>query len=85
MRVIEGSGDHCCEYNELAVLAGVLGPDGHNFGAGMNGGFAFGFWISDNTSSTKPTMSWWSCTESQRVDGSLIASHLTMVLTRVRG
>jgi glutamate synthase (NADPH/NADH) large chain len=38
--VIEGAGDHCCEYmtgGHVTVLGGV----GSNFGAGMTGGFAY--------------------------------------------
>jgi glutamate synthase (NADPH/NADH) large chain len=38
--VIEGAGDHCCEYMTDGVIA-VLGPTGVNFGAGMTGGFAY--------------------------------------------
>jgi glutamate synthase (NADPH/NADH) large chain len=38
--VIEGAGDHCCEYMTGGMVA-VLGPTGHNFGAGMTGGIAF--------------------------------------------
>ena len=38
--VIEGTGDHCCEYMTGGVVA-VLGATGHNFGAGMTGGFAY--------------------------------------------
>ena len=38
--VIEGAGDHCCEYMTGGVVA-VLGSTGHNFGAGMTGGFAY--------------------------------------------
>ncbi|MBQ0778294.1 MAG: glutamate synthase large subunit, partial [Pseudomonas sp.] len=38
--VIEGAGDHCCEYMTGGMVC-VLGPTGHNFGAGMTGGFAF--------------------------------------------
>ncbi|CAN5508323.1 glutamate synthase-related protein [soil metagenome] len=38
--VVEGSGDHCCEYMTGGAVA-VLGPVGHNFGAGMTGGLAF--------------------------------------------
>ena len=38
--VIEGSGDHCCEYMTDGVVT-VLGPTGVNFGAGMTGGFAY--------------------------------------------
>lgn len=38
--VIEGAGDHCCEYMTGGIVT-VLGKVGHNFGAGMTGGFAF--------------------------------------------
>ena len=38
--IIEGSGDHCCEYMTDGVVV-VLGRTGVNFGAGMTGGFAY--------------------------------------------
>ncbi len=38
--VIEGSGDHCCEYMTDGVVV-VAGRAGVNFGAGMTGGFAY--------------------------------------------
>jgi glutamate synthase (NADPH/NADH) large chain len=38
--VIEGTGDHCCEYMTDGVVA-VLGRCGINFGAGLTGGFAY--------------------------------------------
>jgi glutamate synthase (NADPH/NADH) large chain len=38
--VIEGAGDHCCEYMTGGLVT-VLGPTGVNFGAGMTGGLAF--------------------------------------------
>jgi glutamate synthase (NADPH/NADH) large chain len=38
--VIEGAGDHCCEYMTDGVVV-VLGSTGVNFGAGMTGGFAY--------------------------------------------
>jgi len=38
--VIEGAGDHCCEYMTDGVVI-VLGTTGVNFGAGMTGGFAY--------------------------------------------
>ena len=38
--VIEGAGDHCCEYMTGGVVV-VLGRTGVNFGAGMTGGFAY--------------------------------------------
>jgi glutamate synthase (NADPH/NADH) large chain len=40
MSVIEGAGDHCCEYMTGGLVV-VLGPTGYNFGAGMTGGFAY--------------------------------------------
>ncbi|MEH6582218.1 MAG: glutamate synthase large subunit [Halioglobus sp.] len=38
--VVEGAGDHCCEYMTGGSVT-VLGPTGVNFGAGMTGGFAY--------------------------------------------
>ncbi|MBT5913012.1 MAG: glutamate synthase large subunit, partial [Rhodospirillaceae bacterium] len=38
--VVEGVGDHCCEYMTGGLVT-VLGSTGHNFGAGMTGGFAY--------------------------------------------
>jgi len=38
--VIEGAGDHACEYMTGGVVV-ILGPTGINFGAGMTGGFAY--------------------------------------------
>jgi glutamate synthase (NADPH/NADH) large chain len=38
--VIEGAGDHCCEYMTGGVVT-VLGRVGMNFGAGFTGGFAY--------------------------------------------
>jgi len=38
--VIEGAGDHCCEYMTGGVAV-VLGPTGRNFAAGMSGGIAY--------------------------------------------
>ena len=38
--VIEGAGDHCCEYMTGGVVI-VLGPTGRNFAAGMSGGVAY--------------------------------------------
>ena len=38
--VIEGAGDHCCEYMTGGVVV-VLGKTGRNIGAGMTGGIAF--------------------------------------------
>ena len=38
--VIEGAGDHCCEYMTGGAVC-VLGRTGVNFGAGFTGGFAY--------------------------------------------
>jgi glutamate synthase (ferredoxin) len=38
--VVEGVGDHGCEYMTSGVVA-ILGPTGKNFGAGMSGGIAY--------------------------------------------
>jgi len=38
--VIEGAGDHCCEYMTGGVVV-VLGYTGRNFAAGMSGGIAY--------------------------------------------
>jgi glutamate synthase domain-containing protein 3 len=38
--VVEGAGDHTCEYMTGGAVV-VLGPGGHNLGAGMTGGEAY--------------------------------------------
>mmetsp|Transcript_33729 Transcript_33729/g.101859 ORF Transcript_33729/g.101859 Transcript_33729/m.101859 type:complete len:1630 (-) Transcript_33729:51-4940(-) len=38
--VIEGAGDHCCEYMTNGIVV-VLGPTGINVGSGMTGGVAY--------------------------------------------
>jgi len=45
--VVEGAGDHCCEYMTGGRVA-VLGPTGSNFAAGMSGGVAW-VWDPDAT------------------------------------
>jgi len=40
LAVVEGAGDHCCEYMTGGVVL-VLGRTGVNFGAGFTGGFAY--------------------------------------------
>ncbi len=45
--VVEGTGDHCCEYMTGGIVV-VLGETGDNFGAGMTGGTAY---ILDRTGS----------------------------------
>ena len=38
--VVEGAGDHCCEYMTGGTVV-ILGETGKNFGAGMSGGLAY--------------------------------------------
>merc|ERR1712048_189195 len=45
--VVEGAGDHCCEYMTGGRVA-VLGKTGSNFAAGMSGGVAW-VWNVDHT------------------------------------
>jgi glutamate synthase (NADPH/NADH) large chain len=40
LAVVEGAGDHCCEYMTGGVVV-VLGKTGRNFAAGMSGGIAY--------------------------------------------
>jgi glutamate synthase (NADPH/NADH) large chain len=40
MAVVEGAGDHCCEYMTGGIVV-VLGRTGRNFAAGMSGGVAY--------------------------------------------
>jgi glutamate synthase domain-containing protein 3 len=42
LAVVEGTGDHACEYMTAGVVA-ILGETGRNFGAGMSGGAAYVF------------------------------------------
>jgi len=45
--VVEGTGDHCCEYMTGGCVV-VLGPAGRNVAAGMTGGLAY-FYDADGT------------------------------------
>jgi glutamate synthase domain-containing protein 2/glutamate synthase domain-containing protein 1/glutamate synthase domain-containing protein 3 len=45
--VVEGTGDHCCEYMTGGTVV-VLGKTGRNFAAGMSGGIAY-VWDADGT------------------------------------
>ncbi len=40
LAVVEGTGDHACEYMTAGVVV-ILGPSGRNVGAGMSGGIVF--------------------------------------------
>ena len=52
--VVEGAGDHCCEYMTGGVVV-VLGRTGRNFAAGMSGGVAYVL-DEDGTFSTRCNM-----------------------------
>ena len=53
--VVEGVGDHCCEYMTGGTVV-VLGKTGRNFAAGMSGGIAFVFDKNNRFSSGKCNM-----------------------------
>ena len=55
--VVEGVGDHCCEYMTGGVVV-VLGKTGRNFAAGMSGGIAY---VLDEDGDFAPGATWrWS-------------------------
>ena len=77
--VVEGTGDHCCEYMTGGMVC-VLGKTGYNFGAGMTGGFAYVLDM-DNSFFDKLNHE---LVELQRISGEAMEayrSHLTQVLT----
>ena len=49
--VVEGTGDHCCEYMTGGVVV-VLGPVGRNVGAGQTGGW--GYYLEDGEVNGQP-------------------------------
>jgi len=51
LAVVEGAGDHCCEYMTGGVVV-VLGKTGRNFAAGMSGGIAY-VWDIDGQFTTR--------------------------------
>ncbi len=55
--VVEGVGDHCCEYMTGGRVV-VLGQTGRNFAAGMSGGVAY-VWNGTATSTISATWKWW--------------------------
>ena len=58
MAVVEGAGDHCCEYMTGGIVV-VLGPTGRNFAAGLSGGIAY--MCSTRTAVSPPAATWrWS-------------------------
>ncbi|WP_188636775.1 glutamate synthase large subunit [Halopseudomonas pertucinogena] len=77
--VIEGAGDHCCEYMTGGMVC-VLGRTGYNFGAGMTGGFAY---VLDLDNSLFDRLNH-ELVELQRISGEAMEAyrnHLTGVLT----
>ena len=68
--VVEGVGDHGCEYMTGGVVA-VLGETGLNFGAGMTGGFAYVLDL-DNTFEERYNKE---LVESVRIDGADMSEH----------
>ena len=68
--VVEGVGDHGCEYMTSGVVT-VLGETGLNFGAGMTGGFAYVLDIS-NTLAERYNKE---LVELVRIDGGALSEH----------
>jgi glutamate synthase (NADPH) large chain len=63
--VVEGAGDHCCEYMTGGVVV-VLGKTGRNFAAGMSGGLAYVL-DEDGTSRSSATWRWSSLSPCRRM------------------
>ena len=61
--VVEGVGDHGCEYMTGGVVV-VLGQTGRNFGAGMTGGVAYVYDNHEHAARPAPTSSWSPCAAS---------------------
>ena len=78
--VVEGAGDHCCEYMTGGLVT-VLGETGHNFGAGMTGGFAYVL-DQDNTFVDKYNHE---LVEIQRISGENMEAHRNHLRSVVRG
>ena len=68
--VVEGTGDHCCEYMTGGFVC-VLGKTGYNFGSGMTGGFAYVL-DQDNTFVDRVNHE---LVEIQRISGEAMESH----------
>ncbi|MDQ3932292.1 MAG: glutamate synthase-related protein [Actinomycetota bacterium] len=82
--VVEGTGDHACEYMTNGVVV-VLGPTGSNLGAGMSGGQAF---VYDPTSEVLAKVNR-QLVEARRPDGyhlaalrDLVERHATLTASR---
>ena len=68
--VVEGVGDHGCEYMTSGVVT-VLGETGLNFGAGMTGGFAYVLDLDDTFAERYNT----ELVELVRIDGQEMSEH----------
>jgi len=76
--VVEGIGDHGCEYMTGGVVA-VLGESGLNFGAGMTGGFAYVLDLNDTFSERyNPEL-----VELVRMDGAELSAHALYLKTLI--
>ncbi|MBA3469962.1 MAG: glutamate synthase large subunit [Herpetosiphonaceae bacterium] len=75
--VIEGIGDHGCEYMTGGTVV-VLGETGRNFGAGMTGGTAFIF----DPTGIFPTRLNSEVVHAERVSSPLVADHLRSLIER---
>ncbi len=60
--VIEGVGDHGCEYMTGGRVV-ILGPTGRNFAAGMSGGIAY---VWDPERATSPRIATWAWSNSKQ-------------------
>ncbi|GAB1261701.1 glutamate synthase large subunit [Aurantivibrio plasticivorans] len=68
--VVEGAGDHCCEYMTGGLVT-VLGDCGVNFGAGMTGGFAY---VLDQSNTFADKINH-ELIDSHRIDGEALSDH----------
>ena len=62
--VVEGTGDHGCEYMTGGVVV-VLGPTGRNFAAGMSGGVAYVYDEAGELEIAPATRKWWRSSRSR--------------------
>ncbi|MDF1822688.1 MAG: glutamate synthase large subunit [Alcanivoracaceae bacterium] len=77
--VVEGAGDHCCEYMTGGCVT-VLGNTGYNFGAGMTGGFAFVLDLDNNFfDKINPEL-----IEIQRISSEATEAHRSLLLRVLR-
>ena len=58
MAVVEGTGDHGCEYMTGGRVV-IIGPTGRNFAAGMSGGIAYVYDADGDFAHRAATWRWW--------------------------